>query len=246
MANLIIKFDYTRLRNEAHVELNETFSTLVEKYHPSTLGILPLFQVYQPLLADEVSVLDVIRKSELTSEIIEQDHLRDGVFRGFVDAEKSALHHFNPAKREAARKLEVIFEHYGNIAAKTLDQETAAIDDLLRELLTDEHATCLALLGLTDWANQLNTENQKFKDLMMARYDEAAQRPTIRMKAARTAVDKAFRTILDQVEALVLVNGIQTYESFIRELNVVMERYKHILAQEKGRRTKVENEETTI
>ncbi|KAA6319384.1 hypothetical protein EZS27_030712 [termite gut metagenome] len=31
MANLIIKFDYTRLRNEAHVELNETFSTLVEK-----------------------------------------------------------------------------------------------------------------------------------------------------------------------------------------------------------------------
>jgi hypothetical protein len=238
MANLITKFDYTRLRNEAHVELNETFSTLVEQYNPSALGIQPLYDVYQPLLADELSVLDLIRKSELTGEIVEQDHRRDSIYRGFSDAVKSALHHFDYEKRTAAQKFEVIFEHYGNIAAKTLDQETAAIDDLLREVLTDEHATILALLGLGEWANELRLTNERFKELMLARYGESAQRPTIRMKAARSAVDKAFRAILDQVEALVLVNGISAYEQFVRELNVVIERYKNILAQEKGRRPK--------
>jgi hypothetical protein len=236
MANLIIKFEYNHLRNEAHVELNKTFSTLVEKYGAAQLNIQSLFDYYQTQFNAEVSILDLIRKSELTEEIVEQDHRRDGIYRGFVDAVKSALNHFDYQKREAARKLEVIVEHYGNIAAKTLDQETAAIDDLLREVLTDQYATLLATLGLTDWANELKLANERFTQLMLARYSESAQRPTIQMKATRLEVDKALRAILNQVEALVLVNGIDNYYAFIKDVNVVLERYKHILTQEKGQR----------
>jgi ethanolamine utilization cobalamin adenosyltransferase len=71
---------------------------------------------------------------------------------------------------------------------------------------------------------------------MMARYGETSQRPTSSMKVARKNTDTAFRSIIDQIEALATVNGLAPYEPFIRELNAVIERYKNILAAEAGRR----------
>jgi hypothetical protein len=54
------------------------------------------------------------------------------------------------------------------------------------------------------------------------------------MTAARAAVDKATHEIFNQLEALVRIHGIAAYESFIREINAVTERYKNILAQQAG------------
>jgi hypothetical protein len=232
----IIRFDYHSLRNETHVEYHETCGGLIVKYNPDTLGIRPQYNYYKPLFDSEVSVLDIIRKSEYTGDIDEQDYRRDHLFRGFSDAVKSALNHFDPAKKEAALKLNALLEHYGNIAAKALDQETAAIDDLLRELNTGNYPACLQILSLTDWVTQLGIENEAFKLLMAARYGETAQRPATRMRATRIEVDKSFRAILNQLDAIVLVNGITDYEAFINELNAVSERYRNILAQEKGAR----------
>jgi murein L,D-transpeptidase YcbB/YkuD len=235
MKNLIIKFNYTELRNEAHVEYHETADKLVIKYNPESLGIKTLYDIYKPLLDAEVAVLDIIRKSEYTGEIAAQDHLRDKLFRGFADAVKSYLNHFNADKQHAAKKIETVLEHYGNIAAKAFDQETAAIDDLLREL-NDSCNTEVNLLNLSDWLTQLDTENVKFKTLMAQRYTETAQRPSTKMKIARTEVDKIFRSMLNMIDALATVNGTGNYEAFIKELNAVSERYKNLLAQSAGRR----------
>jgi hypothetical protein len=237
MERLFIKFRYTELRNETHVEYNETIDGLVIKYDPQTLGIQPQYNPYKTLLQVEVDLLDVIRKSEYTGEISDQDRVRDSIFRGFSDAVKSTLNHFNDDKRKAAEKMSLVLEHYGNIAAKAFDQETAAIDDLLREL-NDHHASEVQLLSLNDWLIQLESENGKFKTLMSERYTEASKRPSTRMKTARFDTDKALRTLLDMVEALATVNGITNYDAFIKEVNAVSERYKNQIAQASGRRTK--------
>jgi hypothetical protein len=237
MGRFFIRFRYTELRNEAHVEYNETVDGLVIKHNPQALGILPQYDDYKVALKVEVDSLDLIRKSEYTGEIEAQDRVRDGVFRGFSDAVKSALNHFDADKRKAAEKISLVLDHYGNIAAKAFDQETAAIDDLLREL-NDNHIAETQLLSLNDWLTQLDSENQRFKALMSERYAKTAQRPSTRMKTARNETDKALRALLDMVEALATVNGTANYEAFINELNAVSERYKNQLAQASGRRTK--------
>ncbi|MDR2683498.1 MAG: hypothetical protein LBB64_06490, partial [Dysgonamonadaceae bacterium] len=66
MENGLIRLNFAYLRNETHVELTETVSRLIGNYTPEALGIVPQYRAYQPLLADEVSVLDVIRRSEYT------------------------------------------------------------------------------------------------------------------------------------------------------------------------------------
>jgi hypothetical protein len=243
MDSIIIRFRYEHLRNEVHVECHESVDNVFVKHAPALLGIAPQYEQYKSQLGVEISVLDVISKSEHTAALEEQDHKRDRLFRGFGDAVKSGLNHFAPAKQDAARKLQSILDHYGNIAAKPLDQETAALDDLLRELAMPNHAALIATLGLEDWLVELNTENQAFKTLIMERYAETALRPTTRMKSARAAVDKTFREMVDRIEALVMVNGAASYEAFIRELNAVLERYKNMLAQRQGRAKK--SSETT-
>jgi hypothetical protein len=241
IAAIIIRFSYEHLRNESHVEFHTTVNTLFGRFGPTTLGIDTLYAVYAPLLAEEVTALDIIRRSELTAEIAEKDHERDSLYRGFVDNVKSQLHHYDLTKREAARKIEVILEHYGNIAHKSLDAETAAIEDLYNELLKQQNYPQVITLGLGPWMEELIQSSRRLQQLMIDRYDEAAQRPDVRMRSIREEVDKVFRSILDLLEALVRVNGPDTNKAFLTELNIVMERYKTILAQEAGRRHPVKD-----
>jgi hypothetical protein len=45
------------------------------------------------------------------------------------------------------------------------------------------------------------------------------------IKGARTAVDKKYRAIAERINALVVVEGQQTYENFVRTLNVIIAKY---------------------
>ena len=236
MEKIIIRFEYPRLRNEVHVELHTNVNTLFVKYSPEGLGIETIYPVYKARYDEEVAALDVIFRSELTAEIVEKDHDRDRLFRGLTDSVKAFRNHFDPDKRHAAEKLEVILEHYGNIAAKSLDAETAAIEDLHRELIKQDNFVYVSALGLGEWLGQLVQTSRNLEALMMSRYDETAKRLDIRMRNARKEVDKVFRTILDLLEVQVRVNGAGANKAFLAELNAVMERYKDILAQEAGRR----------
>jgi uncharacterized protein YicC (UPF0701 family) len=232
-----IRFNYKNLRNEAHVEYHENADEVIVRNNPAALGILPAYNAYKALLDDEVSVLDVIRKSEYTDEIAEADHSRDEIYRGFAEAVKSALHHFDQHKKDAAKRLETVIKNYGNIAKKTLDQESAAIDDMLREI-NDHHEADVEMLAVADWLEQLELANENFKSLMSARYVETSQRPTTKMKNVRVEVDKAFATVLNVIDAFVALNGEENYAQLIDELNAVSERYKNLLAQAAGRKHK--------
>jgi hypothetical protein len=233
MESKIVRVRYEHLRNEAHVSYHESVIALFGTYTPASLSVVPQYATYSAAYEKEVSALDIIRRSELTAEIEEQYRRRDAVYRGFADTVKGATKHFNAAKREAALKIENVIAHYGNIAAKTLDEETAAIDDLIRELIMNYESE-VTDLGINDWVTQLTAENTAFKSLVASRYSETAARPDIQMKAARKDADTAFRALLNQVDALVLVNGETNYTAFIAALNVISERYKNILAQEAG------------
>lgn len=240
MRNSIDRIKYEAMRTELHVEYHGTVNKLLIKYSPSTLGIEMQYLAYKPKYDDEVSVLDLIRKSKYTRQIKDQDANRDTIYRGFCNAVKAGLSHYNADKKAAANRVDLTVQHYGNIARKPIDQKTAAIDDMLREL-TDSNSDDIVILGLGEWLTHLNSENTTFRELMSARYKEAALRPTINMKDARKAVDKTFRDILDMLDALILVNGAEEYKNFIQEMNAVSDRYKNQMSQSEGRRKAVKD-----
>ncbi|MDR2127421.1 MAG: DUF6261 family protein [Prevotellaceae bacterium] len=235
MKSIITKIDLSKLKNETHVEFNESIKRLFIKFNPQTVGIDALYNLYSAALDKELDSLDFIRKSEITSIISEQDRVRDNIYGGLVDSLKGATRHFDPAYSAAATLLLDVFKHYGNIPRKTLDDETAAIKDLLRELQQPALAAALETLGFTNWVDKLAAENAAFEQLMMQRYEQTADKTQYRMKDTRKETDKYYHAIVSQIENMVLV-GNAAVDALIREMNTVISRFKHILAQEKGER----------
>jgi hypothetical protein len=233
----IPKIHLINLRNEEHYQFQTDFKGLVDHYTPAALGIEVAYAVYLALYGDEGTALDMIRKSAVTEKITEADLLRDITFRGLRDAVKAAGNHFNPSVKEAAARLQVAFDHYGNLTLKPYDEETAAIAALITDLRTT-YASDAALTGISDWINELQANNTAFDTLKKERYTEEAGKTQLRMKEVRTEIDATFRTITDRINALIIVNGEAVYAEFVNELNQRIENYNLVIAQRQGRNAK--------
>ena len=115
------KIDLHSLRNDEHFQFNTEFRDMVKVADPEKLKVKPQFDAYLPLYAQEDEALKKIMKSAITADIEAADHVRDLTFRGISDAAKSALRHFKPETQAAARRLQVLFDTYGNVARKPMN-----------------------------------------------------------------------------------------------------------------------------
>jgi hypothetical protein len=231
----VIDLSLTRLRNEEHFQFQTDFKKLVETGNPATLNIAEAFNAYVQVYNDESQALDVIRKSAISDDIVEADGVRDSIFRGFSDAILSASRHFNAGVKQAALRLQVVIEHYGNIARKPYDEETAAINSLVKDLRTTYTSDVTAISGLTEWITELAAKNDAFESLKKSRYTEESAKTLLRMKEVRVRADAAYHTITSRIHALMLINGEAGYTGFVNELNTRIDSYSKTLAQRKGR-----------
>jgi len=225
------------LRNDAHFQFHTEFKDLVTKFGADALKVKTQFAAYLPLYHAEDEALKKVMKSAITAEIQVADKHRDLLFRGMVDANKSALNHFNPQVVEAAKRLKILFDTYGNLAQKTLNEETSGIYNLLQDL-SGKYAADAAATMLTDWTAELGAANDAFGKLMKDRYEETALRTDLVLKECRQKADEAYRTITERINALVLVEGEAAYSDFIRNLNAVVDKYLALLAQRQGKSSK--------
>lgn len=238
----IQKIDLSRLRNEEHYSFHNETNDLVLRFTAEALGIQRLYPAYEAAFATEGEVLNLLQKSMFTGPIADADADRDLLARGLKDTVKGAEKHFNPAVAEAARRITILLDSAGNIADKGYNEETAAIKALVNDL-ENQHAADVATLGIADWVSELKNRNAAFETLLDERYTEEADKNPLKMKEARKQIDAAYRDLTNLLDALVLVNGPEAYEGFIKELNKRVEKYNNTVEQRKGRSKKDEPEE---
>jgi len=223
------------LPNDAHFQYYTEFRGLVLKTGADVLGIAPLFAAWLPLYDREDAALKKIVKSAITKQIQDADKARDVVYLGMVETNSAALRHFNDGVRGAAERLKIVFDTYGNVVRKPLNDETSAVYNILQEL-KGAYAADAALVGIAPWVAELETRNNAVAELMRERFDETAARTDIVLREARADVDAAYFAIRERINALVVVNGAEVYEAFIRTLNAVIDKYNAIAHARHGRR----------
>jgi hypothetical protein len=233
----IARINLSNLRNEEHFQFQTEFKDEINLFGAKTLNIETAFATYLPLYEQEEKALQLIRKSAATDQLIEADTERDDIYRGLVDAIKSALKHFDPNKRAAASRLKVLFDQYGNVARKPYDEETAAINKIMVES-KGAYAADITALAISDWFTMLETKNNAFDTIMKSRYSEEAGKTELRMNQVRLEVDATYREIMDRIDALILINGHRGYENFTREHNARVDKFSNTLAQRAGRKAK--------
>lgn len=222
------------LHNEEHFQFHSDFKNAVVQYGADALDILEPFHAYTAYYNQEQESLQLIRKSANTEKLAKTDMDRDNIFRGFADAVKSGLNHFDGNKQAAAGRIQILLDQYGNVARKPYDEETAALTKLVTEMNTT-YQNDISLLALADWVQELDAQNKAFDMLMKARYSEGASQTELRMVTVRVDVDAAYKSILDRLDALMLLNGASKYEAFVKELNERVNKYSKTLSMRRGR-----------
>lgn len=220
----IIKAHLKRQRNNGHFQFFLAFEQITTDLNPAELKIEPQFEVWQLAFRDEDRALKKVTKSPLTPEIHAADAQRDEMFRGIVDTNRASLNHYDPEKKTACRRIQIVLDAYGNVTRLPITEKTSAIFNLLEELGASHHDD-VEVAGLVGWAEQLECSNKNVDRLIAERWKEISERTNISMKDVRKRVDDAYTAIVDHIHALYDVFGGEIYENFIRRLNAVIETY---------------------
>ena len=229
------RFKIKNLRNEEWFQFYTAFKNLAERHNLTQMGIDELFVVFLNLYAQADEALEIIRKSVNTRPIGDADNNRDRTLRGLSDILKAAHNHFDADKREAARKVQIIFDHFGNMAILPNNQQTASVYNFLQEV----RGICgddIVLLGMTEWLDKLEAENIAFDELMDKRFAEMAGKTSLQIATVRKETDRCYLDMLNRIDAMILImiNSEQIYGKFVRELNEIVTLYKNRLAQREG------------
>jgi hypothetical protein len=161
----------------------------------------------------------------------EADKARDNVWKGLVETNTTALKHFSEEVQAAAKRLKIVFDTYGNISKKSLNEQTSATYNILQDLESSKYASDLAKVGLVQWVAELKVRNNAFAELVRDRVDEGSVKVDIVLRKARTQLDEAYYSIVERVNALVIVEGGANYEAFVRKLNISVAKYNLLATQ---------------
>ena len=222
----------SRTRNDEHFQLMTDFKRAIEKYGGATvLKIQTEYNNFLLVYNQEDEALKKIMKSIITKEIHAADNYRDQIFRGMTDTVKAALNNFKPEVVAAAEKLKIVFDTYGNVGQKPLNEETSAIYNLLQDLFMKYKDEAMKT-AIMDWMYELQNANEKFKQIMESRYEESAFKTDLVLKEVRVQMDIVYRSIVDKINAYALVaDDKKPFNDFITYFNEVIEKYKNTLAK---------------
>ncbi|MDR2810985.1 MAG: DUF6261 family protein [Tannerellaceae bacterium] len=209
----IIRFSIGTLRNEGWFRFHTEFFALATLCGVDILTIDFLFSTYETLYKEADGLLELLRKSFVTTDTVAADRLRDSQYRGLRDAVKANLHSLDADTQAAAVKVSAVIGKYNSIITKgARADKTAAIDNLLQDLTQAEGGIDLSAevtqLGVATWVNNLNSANTTYKQSLSERLEESTARPdTGRLQQVRAEMDHYYINMINVVDARLLAIG---------------------------------------
>ena len=170
------------------------------------------------------------------------DDARDASWRGgnnyltaicaYPDAEIAAY----------AAEAKSLFDKYGDPTKLAQTEESGVLHNLLQDLEALDSSKRTAL-NLDVWITDLKTKENAFLAAAAERTEADAARQVGIVKETRTAAETAYRSLVDTVNALAMINGDAEYATFIDHVNAMIERQKAISKARVTRAKKKEDEE---
>jgi hypothetical protein len=206
------------LRNEAHYEFLVVFLMLLDKFPQVKNLALRFLQAFTDSLEVEKKLVDAARRSIYTKKLLDTDQRIDRDITGIKATIKAARNHFDPALVEAAQDLSDRMKDFGNIKSKAYEEESAAIQVLLRDF-RGAFATQVQTIDLNKWVDELEQAEAEFIQLFSERNAELAERPRERLKDVRKEIDNVYRKIITCINTDLILNEQPECVEFANELN---------------------------
>ena len=179
----------------------------------------------QTALKAEDDALALSKANLLSKEIKAIDAERDKHYKALRKAITFFLNHPDAEQVKAAARLEQLLKDYNINPAMQLDRETGLLLNLISDLETKSAADVTAL-ALTPVVQAMKQANDKLREVTRARANDRAVQIVGQLKQAQHASDEAYRTLIQKVNALAVVEGEADYADFIRKMNEQVKHYK--------------------
>ena len=179
----------------------------------------------QTALKAEDDALALSKANLLSGEIKTLDAERDKHYKALRKAIKFFLSHPDAELVKAAQRLERLLKDYNIDPKMQLDRETGLLLNLIGDLETKSAADVTAL-ALTPVVQAMKQANDKLREVTRARANDRAVQIVGQLKQAQHASDEAYRTLVQKVNALAVVEGEADYADFISKMNEQVKHYK--------------------
>ena len=177
-----------------------------------------------------------------TASATDADVERDQSWRGINAYVKAMCSHPTDDVASAATEAKSLFDKYGDPTSLAQTEESGVLHNLLQDLEAFDSSKRTSL-ALDVWIADLKTKEEAFLAAAAQRTEADAARQVGIVKETRTAAESAYRSLVDTVNALAMINGDAEYATFIEHVNAVIERQKGIL---KARKTRGEKEDKPV
>ncbi|MDL2315290.1 DUF6261 family protein [Bacteroidales bacterium OttesenSCG-928-C19] len=236
----ILALALTRLKNNEIFRFLSEITQLAEAALVSRVSmsamsdaILELVNILNDFLERLDKAIVALSKSEYTELVAEADNWRDSVYRGFVLYVQAFSHSFDDDEREAARRLQVLIDNYGDFRRNSLDDQSAIMDNFTQDLQS-MHTENLTTIGATKWLTSMQDRNEDFKDVVESRHEEQVEQIREEVHMLRTQSGDVYREIVSLIEAGNRLSGGTAYVALINQINERVAHYKTVLATRKG------------
>ena len=187
--------------------------------------VAPQINLLKAAIGEEDAAMKLSQKSLLTDDIAAADKECDAFYSGYKQAVKGFLNLSNESVSKAAKVLNQHIIDYNINPQGQIDKQIGLLINFIADL-EGKYQSEVNTLGLTPFVTALKEVNERIRTLKNSRTEERMNITVGAMKAARKAVDNAYRTLVKWVNALALIEGETEYADFIDYVNTEIIHYK--------------------
>ena len=182
--------------------------------------------------------IKIMRFDQLTADVEAQDKLRDKCFSSFTGLIRATKHYApTEAMGLSSKRLNNLLKNYEVKPRMEWVEESKLIIELIDDLSSDEYSGDVKTLGLETWLKSLMHENDEFDRIRLKRQAEAVPTGGRHLKESRRAAETAYRDLVAQVNAHLLIADTADYDALTAQLNRTIESYKQVIAENKRSKT---------
>ena len=226
-------------QNEEHFQFHKEHIKALELEPEVSASLGGLSVSYKQDFVKLDDAYKLVRKSDFTHLIDEEDGVRDRMRTGLWYYIQAAKIHKSEEIANAGRRLDIVVSNtYGNVNHLSNVQQSAAVTNLVQDLRSDKYKNDIALVRGKEWVDYLEESNNIVIELTQARENEKLAKPDVRMAEARKIIDTTYRAITDRVNALVVIEGDAKYAGYIKRINNLIDKYTSAMNMRAGKRKK--------
>jgi hypothetical protein len=246
----------TRITVAQNVQFHKEAATGIVPFTEKINGIASAFGSYQTDANKLDDEFNTQTKFIETEELVAKDNQRDGTTAQLISRiDYHSKFPANDEEKEVAHILKFITETYRDAPRKNYQSETSYLRSMVEDL--NKQAAGLTLFGLTPLVSRLETENNDFETLYLARTGaKRAKRERGTLTELATKANSSFNVICQIINGLSLMSFdtdtktaideiIRFLNSQIHQYTIVYNRHAGIIASKKNNVKNENNGEET-